>query len=117
MLLSGVLFIVLLAGCGAFAWLSARRPRRERSAPTAGRHGSWPSARSAARAPVVPARAFVYWHPDWAAAENPLARHPAGRFRMTPVDGSPRPAGPDDDPAFLRALERQIRGQSGASEE
>jgi hypothetical protein len=49
--------------------------------------------------------------------DDPVARHPAGRFRMTPVDGSARPTGPDDDPEFLRALERQIRGESGDSEE
>jgi hypothetical protein len=104
MLLSGVLFVLILAGCGAMAWLSSRRPRRARSAPPTG-------------ASAVPAHTHVYWHPDWAVAADPLAPHPAGDFGETLTDDSARPKGPDDDPEFLCALERQIRGTSGDSGE
>jgi hypothetical protein len=56
-------------------------------------------------------------------AEAALRRHPAGRARqldpaglISPdADTSPalrRPAGPDDDPDFIRALERLIRGDN-----
>jgi hypothetical protein len=54
-------------------------------------------------------------------ADAALRRHPAGRGRhATFVPGDPagtlpsqwpRPAGPDDDPAFIDALERLIRGE------
>jgi hypothetical protein len=43
-----------------------------------------------------------------------LTRHPAGRAR---VAATARPNGPDDDPEFLRALDRAIRGNSQAGEE
>src|SRR6478672_9043172 len=48
-------------------------------------------------------------HPD-----DPVARHPAGRARP-PALAVPR--GPDDDPEFLRALDRAIRGNSQAGGE
>jgi hypothetical protein len=55
-------------------------------------------------------------------AQSALWRHPAGRERWLDEDAQPepagvdspalaRPAGPDDDPEFLRALERRIRGE------
>lgn len=53
------------------------------------------------------------------AAEAAIRRHPAGRSRFasagTPgwageAPAAPRPAGPDDDPEFISALERLIRG-------
>ena len=55
-------------------------------------------------------------------AQAALRRHPAGRERWPEPDGllallqpdgpSPRlPAGPDDDPEFISALERLIRGE------
>jgi hypothetical protein len=52
-------------------------------------------------------------------AQNALWRHPASRDRGLAEDGAPelagsvpaRPVGPDDDPEFLRALERRIRGE------
>jgi hypothetical protein len=54
-------------------------------------------------------------------AEAAIRRHPAGRNRFAPtgtappgwVDAGPAvagPAGPDDDPEFISALERLIRG-------
>ena len=49
-------------------------------------------------------------------AQSALWRHPAGRDRWLAEDGppdraGPGPAGPDDDPEFLRMLERRIRGE------
>lgn len=56
-------------------------------------------------------------------AQAAVWRHPAGRGRWPEMDGrrSPRPAdpplarpvGPDDDPEFISALERLIRGERG----
>ena len=51
---------------------------------------------------------------QWTGADEAVARHPAGRAR-TP--GITAPKGPDDDPEFLRALERAIRGNSQAGGE
>lgn len=57
-------------------------------------------------------------------AQAALRRHPAGRDRWLEPDGlraltrpgedapgSGQPTGPDDDPAFISALERLIRGE------
>jgi hypothetical protein len=124
MLLSGVLFVLFLAGCwlysltdaaltpaveyrglakstwiyiisatfivGAVAWLIARRSRRSRS---------W-----------VPADAGFAWCSPWEAA---VARHPAARSRQW----QHVPQGPDDDPEFLRQLDRRIHGTSADSGE
>ena len=130
MLLSGALFALFMTGCwlycltdailtpaadcrglskqgwvaliaitfivGAFAWLIVRR-----------------SAREPARVPVP------RWDPDgpegegdiaglsWTAADDAVARHPAGRGKVADPDATPK--GPDDDQAFLSALERAIR--------
>jgi len=56
-------------------------------------------------------------------ADAALRRHPAGRGRhaaMVPGEPPgalssqwPPPVGPDDDPEFIDALERLIRGDSG----
>jgi hypothetical protein len=54
-------------------------------------------------------------------AQSALWRHPAGRAMQERADPgppapegigphAPRPAGPDDDPDFISALERLIRG-------
>jgi hypothetical protein len=62
-------------------------------------------------------------------ARAALRRHPAGRNRRDefdgllayadPGDGPPmgpgRAAGPDDDPEFIKSLERLIRGEDGDS--
>ena len=64
-------------------------------------------------------------HPsrDGRGAQAAIRRHPAGRERwlepdnlraLMPEDGTPatgQPAGPDDDPEFISALERLIRGE------
>jgi hypothetical protein len=57
-------------------------------------------------------------YPDsqrWTDADDAVARHPAGRARA--AAGSRQPKGPDDDPEFLRALDRVIRGSFEAGEE
>jgi hypothetical protein len=51
----------------------------------------------------------------WTDADDAVARHPAGRARST--DPSRGPKGPDDDPDFLQALDRVIRGSYEAGEE
>jgi peptidoglycan/LPS O-acetylase OafA/YrhL len=87
---------------GAVAWLIVREPLRSPSAS------------------LVPAP-----HPDdpgdrhfrsgrWTDADDAVARHPAGRAR---ISGALAPRGPDDDPEFLRALDRAIRGNSQAGGE
>src|SRR5580698_4918198 len=57
-------------------------------------------------------------YPDsqrWTEADDAVARHPAGRARNT--DPSRGPKGPDDDPDFLIALDRVIRGSYEAGDE
>ncbi len=55
----------------------------------------------------------------WTDEDNAVARHPAGRARMadTRRAATQGPRGPDDDPEFLRALDRAIHGNSQAGEE
>jgi hypothetical protein len=81
---------------GAFAWLIVRRPVRD-----------------AARVPAP------RWEPDgsegegndgsltWTAADDAVARHPAGRGKT--ADPHVAPKGPDDDREFLAILEQAIR--------
>ena len=81
---------------GAFAWLIVRRPARD--------------------AAVVPE---PRWDPDgaedednaegltWTAADDAVARHPAGRGKA--ADPHVAPKGPDDDREFLAVLEQAIR--------
>ncbi len=95
-----IVVITLTFVGGGIAWLIVREPARNWSAPLA------PAAR---------------WDPDdcfragrWTDADDALARHPAGRARLA---GPARPKGPDDDPEFLRALDRAIHGNSQAGEE
>jgi hypothetical protein len=93
---------------GAIAWLIVRQPVRSSSAL------------------LAPA---PHWDPDrlsdlgddysraerWTDADDAVARHPAGRARMADT-GRAAPKGPDDDPEFLRALDRAIHGNSQAGE-
>jgi hypothetical protein len=145
MLLSGVLFVLILAGCwvyclidaaltpavmfrdlpkaawiaiialtfvlGGIAWLAYRSTLPARP-------GLAPGFATGSRA--TPAGTYIYWHPDWgAAAEAAAARHPAGRSLKTPADGwtGPKATGPDDDPEFLRELDRRIKGAPGEDAE
>ena len=103
-----VVIIVTFIG-GAIAWLIVGQPTRN----------------SSARLTPMPR-----WDPDrlddlgndyfqtarWTGADDAVARHPAGRARAA---GTGRSAvkGPDDDPEFLRALDRAIHGNSQAGEE
>ena len=90
---------------GAIAWLIMR----------------W-AVRSSSARPLTPTPP---WDPDdegsflserWTDADDAVARHPAGRARITDaVLGAPK--GPDDDLDFLRALDRVIRGNFQAGEE
>ncbi len=52
----------------------------------------------------------------WTAADDAVARHPAGRA-MAADAARATPKGPDDDPDFLRALDRAIHGNSQAGDE
>lgn len=82
---------------GALAWLIVRKPVRDSRRPGA---------------------AVLRWGPDglfdeddfggqrWTDADDAVARHPAGRAKATDTQAMPK--GPDDDPEFLRALDRAI---------
>ena len=146
MLLSGVLFVLFLAGCwlycladaaltpaadyrglpkaawiaiigatfifGAIAWLATRRTQGTQ--PWATGHAG-----SAARVPLEdPGDDDFTWYVQWTAADDAIARHPAGRSRNADPDGlAIPPKGPDDDPEFLRQLDHRIRGTSADSGE
>ena|ERR1035438_7259655 len=85
---------------GAIAWLIVRQPVRS---PASGDPDSSDDGAG-------------FLSERWTAEDDAVARHPAGRARTT---GAARaaPKGPDDDPAFLRALDRVIRGNFQAGEE
>jgi hypothetical protein len=97
-----IVVIAMTFGCGAVAWLIVRRRTRAKSAPLAGTL-PWE------QAPLADGERFRHagtWDPGEA-----CWHHPAGRARLT-GPGRVAPAGPDDDPEFLRALGRAIRGNS-----
>ena len=84
---------------GAVAWLIVREPL---CSPASAPHPDEPGGRYFRRG-------------RWTDADDAvIARHPAGRARTS---ASMMPAGPDDDPEFLRALDRAIRGNSQAGGE
>ena len=82
---------------GAVAWLIVREPLRLPAASLA------PAPR-----PDDPGDGGFRGGP-WTGADDAVARHPAGRPRNP---GAAAARGPDDDPEFLRALDRAIRGNS-----
>jgi hypothetical protein len=135
MVLSGVLFVLFLAGCwlycltdaaltpmrdfrglskpawisiiattfivGAAAWFIARRSRTRALSATD----------QAGRMPLVEQDDSNFgWYTGWTAADDAIARHPAGRSRKADSDGLAIPKGPDDDLEFLRLLGHRIRG-------
>ena len=142
MLLSGVLFVLFLDGCwlycladaaltpaseyrglskmawlcviiatfivGAIAWIIVRRKSRTKSRAAA------QVSRTTLTGPADPG---VTWYANGAAADAAVARHPAGRSKQATPDGWTAPKGPDDDPEFLRLLDRRIRGTSADSGE
>jgi hypothetical protein len=87
---------------GAVAWLIVRAPLRGPAA-----------SRTSAPHPEDPADRY-FRSGRWTDADDAVARHPAGRARIA---GATMPRGPDDDPEFLRALDRAIRGNSQAGGE
>ena len=87
---------------GAVAWLIVREPLR-----------SPPVSLVSAPHPDDPGGRY-FRSRRWTDTDDAVARHPAGRAR-TP--GATMPLGPDDDPEFLRALDRAIRGNSQAGGE
>jgi hypothetical protein len=90
---------------GAIAWLIAREPDPLRGSPKAAPR--WDP--DAPGDPADPADGY-FRNGRWTAADDAVARHPAGRGRIGA--GQAVPKGPDDDPEFLRALDRAIRGNS-----
>ena len=87
---------------GAVAWLIVRAPLRSPAASlTSAPHPDDPGDRH-------------FRNGRWTDADDAVARHPAGRTRAS---ATTMPAGPDDDPEFLRALDRAIRGNSQAGGE
>ena len=87
---------------GAVAWLIVREPLRLPA-----------SSPAPAPPPDDPGDRYFRGGP-WTGADEAVARHPAGRAR---IPGTTAPKGPDDDPEFLRALDRAIRGNSQAGGE
>ena len=88
---------------GAIAWLIIREPLHSR-------------ATSLAPAPQPDDPGDRYFRARrWTDADDAVARHPAGRARVADTART-APVGPDDDPEFLRALGRAIRGNSQAGE-
>jgi peptidoglycan/LPS O-acetylase OafA/YrhL len=87
---------------GALAWLIVRRPVHDsvRSMP------GWDHQRPD-QGDLADER--------WTTADDAAARHPAGRAMVT--DPQAEPKGPDDDQAFLRALDRAIHGNRQAGGE
>ena len=96
MLLSGVLFVLFLAGCWLY-WLACRKRRSPQR----------PSADTANLMIIDHNGVNVLWHPN-PPADQPGPAGPAGL-------GVPR--GPDDDPEFLRQLAERIHGRPTDSAE
>jgi hypothetical protein len=122
MMLTGVLFVLFLGGCWLYCLTDAvlTPALAYRGLPKAAWVSiiattfilgavAWLATRSRERRP-----AWAYAGPmDWPAAEASLARHPAGRYRKT--GARPQAKGPDDDPDFLRHLDRIIRANPGGN--
>ncbi len=137
MLLSGVLFVLFLAGCWLYCLTDAAlTPAAEyRGLPKAAwigiiaatfiagaiawlitrrswRTRSWAAAQVGRTTLASPGDASATWYSHWTAADAAVARHPAGRSRKEAPGGWTVPRGPDDDPAFLRLLDQRIHGTS-----
>jgi hypothetical protein len=134
MLLSGALFALFMTGCwlycltdailtpapecrglskqawvavisvtfigGAFAWLVVRRPARDSAQVVTPVPRSRPDGSDLEAGDSAASQ-------RWTAADDAVARHPAGRAKVADHPGAPK--GPDDDRDFLRALEQEIR--------
>ena len=100
-----VTLIALTFIVGAVAWLIARRSHGNDSGSFTGE---------------VPYSSGDADHPErlrWTAADEAVARHPAGRSRNAGPAAWSLPKGPDDDPEFLLALDRLIRGNADTGED
>ena len=91
---------------GAIAWLIVRRPVRSSSARPLTPTPPWDS----------PDDEGSFLSERWTDADDAIARHPAGRARITDA-ALAAPKGPDDDLDFLRVLDRAIRGNFQPGEE
>ena len=102
---------------GAIAWLIVREPlRNPAGTAVTGRPARWDP--DAPGDPGDPDSGY-FRSQRWTAADDAVARHPAGRSRGAgtgPRNGHGVPKGPDDDPEFLRALGRAIRGNPQAGD-
>jgi peptidoglycan/LPS O-acetylase OafA/YrhL len=136
MLLSGTLFALFMMGfwlyCLTDAILTPAAECRGMAKPAwiavialtfIGGAIAWLIVREPADRPCIPAKPHLDDPADghfragqWTDADEAVARHPAGRARAAGT-GRTAPRGPDDDPEFLRALDRAIRGNSQAGEE
>jgi len=137
MLLSGVLFVLFLAGCWLYcltdaALTPATEYRGLRKATWIGiiattfvvgaivwliarrswRARSWPAGHAARLTPASHGDGDLTWSAHRTAEDDAIARHPAGRSRKPAAEGLTAPRGPDDDPDFLRFLDQRIRGTS-----
>ena len=93
---------------GAIAWLIVRQPVRSSSACSRRCRAGILTGSMTVRTTFEPG--------DGPPTDDAVARHPAGRARVADA-GRAAPKGPDDDPEFLRALDRAIHGNSQAGEE
>lgn len=124
MFLSGVLFVLFLAGCWLYCLTDAaltpaaefprlRKPVWITVIAVTFIVGAiaWIVARKFGRPrrQVRPAYYYRTTGADAFLAFDALARHPASQARSTPGRGVP--VGPDDDPEFLRELAERIRGE------
>lgn len=93
---------------GAVAWLIVRRAHAR---------GSRPSSRATRGVHYSSGDYDDPERPRWTAADEAVARHPAGRSRNVSPARWTAPKGPDDDPEFLLALDRVIRGSADTGED
>lgn len=137
MMLSGVLFVLFLAGCWLYcladaALTPAAEFRGLSKASWVGiiaatfiagaiawlitrrswRPKSWVTIRVSRTTLPRSIDTDPTWFSTWAAAEAAVTRHPAGRSKQPAQVGLPSPKGPDDDPEFLRQLDQRIHGTS-----
>lgn len=106
MFLSGVLFVLFLAG--AIAWgLTSTRHRAARR---------WPQKLASQLTMGNYCGSGLDQGRPMTAAEAALARHPASQARRAEGPLRAAPIGPDDDPEFLRLLDQRIKGTSDSGE-
>src|SRR5215469_10331397 len=123
MLLSGVLFVLFLAGCWLYCLTDAAlTPAVEYrglskstwiciiSATFIVGALAWLVARRSRRSKSwVTASAGGTWYSPWATADAAVFRHPAVGAKQPSRGWQHLPQGPDDDPEFLRQLGQRIR--------